>query len=105
MVAQARHRPVAGVYQDDIARFDQALAGLRYPAQKWQLIAHARQGSAAGARADARTIHQLWTLPTGLYAGFAQVLAGAARTARGHPARVDAQSCPDRLPLLGSSRP
>jgi hypothetical protein len=41
VVEQARHRPVAGVYQDDIARFDQALAGLRYPAQKWQLIAHA----------------------------------------------------------------
>jgi hypothetical protein len=87
MVEQAGDRHVAGFHQDDIARFDQALTGLRYPALKWQLIAHADRGSAGGAPTDARTIHQLWTLPTGLYSGFAQVLAGAARTARGHPSR------------------
>jgi hypothetical protein len=87
MVEQAEHGPVAGFHHDDIARFDQALTGLMYPALKWQLIAHADRGSAGGARTDARTIHQLWTLPAGLYTGLAQVLAGAARTARGHPSR------------------
>lgn len=87
MDEHADHRHVAGFHHDDIARFDQALTGLRYPALKWQLIAHAGRGSAGDAPTDARTIHQLWTLPTGLYSGFAQVLAGAARTARGHPAR------------------
>jgi hypothetical protein len=103
MVEQSRHKPVAGVYRDDIARFDQALAGLRYPAQKWQLIAHAGQRPAESARTDARTIHQLWALPPGLYADFAQVLAGAARTARGHPDRAGAQPCPDRLTPLGGA--
>jgi len=94
MVEQARHQPVAGVYRDDIARFDQALVGLRYPAQKWQLIAYAGHGPAGGARTDVRTIDQLWALPAGLYADFAQVLTGAARTARGHPDRAGAQPCP-----------
>jgi Protein of unknown function (DUF2795) len=104
MVEQSRHKPVAGVYRDDIARFDQALAGLRYPARKWQLIAHAGRSSAGGARTDARTIHQLWALPPGLYAGFAQVLAGAARTARGHPNRAATPPCPDRLTPGGGAR-
>jgi hypothetical protein len=32
-------RPGAGVHRDDIERFEHALPGLTYPAQKWQLIA------------------------------------------------------------------
>jgi hypothetical protein len=41
VVEQPRHRPVTGKYRDDIARLDQVLAGMVYPTQKWQLIAHA----------------------------------------------------------------
>lgn len=92
MIDTGRHRPVAGVYLDDIARFDQALAGVNYPAEKWQLIAHAGQHPG---RADPRTISQLWALPPGCYGDFAQVLAGAARTSRGHPHRVRTESDPD----------
>jgi hypothetical protein len=90
------HKPVAGVYRDDIARLDQALTGLSYPAQKWQLIAHVAQRSSDPTAADLRTIQQLWALPAGRYANLAQVLAGAARTARGHPRRSGVPSSPVR---------
>ncbi|HEY4024552.1 MAG TPA: hypothetical protein VGM75_38105 [Pseudonocardiaceae bacterium] len=82
-------QPVAGVYREDVERLDQALAGASYPAEKWQLISHVVQGgSMGGAPTDRRTIEQMWALPTGHYANFHQVLAGVARTARGHPRRA-----------------
>jgi len=80
-------RPI-GVSREDIARFDRALSGLRYPVEKWQLIAHAEQTAHGPEAADLRTIEQLWALPAGRYRNFDQVLAGAARTARGHPRRA-----------------
>jgi len=81
-------RPI-GVSRADIAHFDRALRGLRYPVEKWQLIAHAVQVTDGPEAADGRTIEQLWALPAGRYRNFDQVLAGAARTARGHPRRAD----------------
>jgi Protein of unknown function (DUF2795) len=92
------YRVAAGVYSEDITRFDQALRGLRYPAEKWQLIAHAVQARADQDPADLRTIEQLWALPAGRYANFSQVLAGAARTARGHPRRPETDPKPDQEP-------
>jgi hypothetical protein len=81
-------RPI-GVSRDDIARFNQALHGLRYPVEKWQLIAHAVQSTDGPEAVELRTIEQLWALPAGRYRNFDQVLDGAARTARGHPRRGD----------------
>jgi hypothetical protein len=90
MIEKSRQdrRPI-GVSREDIANFDQALRGLRYPVEKWQLIAHAVQAAAGPEAADLRTIEQLWALPAGRYRNFDQVLDGAARTARGHPRRAD----------------
>jgi Protein of unknown function (DUF2795) len=92
------NKVAAGVYSEDIARFDRALRGLRYPAEKWQLIAHAVQAHADQDPAVLRTIQQLWALPAGRYANFSQVLAGAARTVRGHPRRPEADTNPDQAP-------
>ena len=61
------YRPVAGIHRDDIARLNLALAGVSYPAQKWQLIAHAEREPVGRGRPDRRTIDQLWALPTGRY--------------------------------------
>jgi len=89
-----QHTPVAGVYRDDITRLNQALTGLSYPAQKWQLIAHVAQRPSDPTQADLRTIQLLWALPADRYTNLAQVLAGAARTARGHPRRGGVPSSP-----------
>ncbi len=89
------YRPVAGIHRDDIARLNLALAGVSYPAQKWQLIAHAEREPVGRGRPDRRTIRQLWALPTGRYPGLAHVLVGAARTARGHPHRHPHRSGPE----------
>ncbi|HEY2206652.1 MAG TPA: hypothetical protein VGH99_19480 [Pseudonocardia sp.] len=79
---------VAGVHRDDVQQLQQALAGLTYPAEKWQVLAHVLGAERAEAGAvDLRLIDQLWALPAGRYPGFEHVLAGAARTARGHPRR------------------
>ena len=86
MVRQRRF--LAGVSQDDIAQLEEALTGLRYPVEKWQLIAHAVRTLAGRTGPEMRTIQQLWALPAGRYRSFPQVLAGAARTARGHPRRA-----------------
>ncbi|NMH96160.1 DUF2795 domain-containing protein [Pseudonocardia acidicola] len=74
--------------RDDVARLDRALAGVRYPADKWQLIAHATERDRIKrGLVDERMIRQLWALPAGRYPGLADVLTAAARTARGHPRR------------------
>ncbi|MDT7771584.1 MAG: hypothetical protein QOC67_508, partial [Pseudonocardiales bacterium] len=39
-----QHKPVSGLHLQDIARFGQSLAGVKYPAHMWQLIAHAGEG-------------------------------------------------------------
>ena len=52
----------------DVARIGHVLAGLTYPAAKWQIVA---QADAYGA--DAVTTAQLWSLPTGTYRDLAAV--------------------------------
>ena len=80
-------RSVIGVARDDVERLNRALAGATYPMEKWQLIEHAECDPAGTDRGDHRAILLLWALPAGHYLGLAQVLVGAARTARGHPRR------------------
>ena len=46
----------------DLARLGQVLAGLSYPAAKWQIIAHADHYGA-----DSVSAAQLWSLPVGTY--------------------------------------
>lgn len=87
VVKTSLYQPVAGIFRDDIARFNLALAGVNYPAEKWQLIAHAERDPVGRGRPDPRTIRQLWALPAGRYPGLDQVLASAAWTSRGHPSR------------------
>ena len=89
MVTTSLYRPVAGIHRDDIARLNLALAGVSYPAQNWQLIAHAECEPVGPGRPGRR--RQLWALPVGRYSGLSQVLVGAARTARGHPHRSGAE--------------
>jgi hypothetical protein len=99
VVEQLRHKPVTGMYRDDIARLGQALAGMVYPTQKWQLIAHATPATLdedPQRPRDWRTIDQLWALPSGCYRDFTEVLAGLARTARGHPSRPGPHRRPGR---------
>jgi Protein of unknown function (DUF2795) len=90
VVTTSLYRSVAGIHRGDIARLNLALAGVSYPAQKWQLIAYAERDPIGHGRTDLRTSRQLWALPSGQYADTSQVLVGAARTARGHPHRIGA---------------
>jgi hypothetical protein len=99
MSDESVHGPVAGVHPDDIAQFTRVLAGLAYPAQKWQLIAHAGRDPLA-ARVDPRTIRQLWALPPGRYCDLRHVLNGAAQTARGHPLRTGVGTSHPNRPTL-----
>jgi Protein of unknown function (DUF2795) len=89
-------RFVAGVSHEDMIRLGRVLAGACYPAEKWQLIDHAVAAVSASEDTDRRLIHQLWALPPGRYHDFTDVLAGAARTARGHPRRGAARPGSDR---------
>ncbi|GAA1846552.1 hypothetical protein GCM10009836_27650 [Pseudonocardia ailaonensis] len=52
----------------DVARLAQVLAGLRYPAAKWQIIAHADHYGA-----DSVSTAQLWSLPVAVYQDLAAV--------------------------------
>ena len=90
MVTTSLYRSVAGIHRDDIARLNLAPAGVSYPAQNWQLIAHAERDPIGHGRTERRTSRQLWALPSGQYTDTSQVLVGAARTARGHPHRIGA---------------
>jgi hypothetical protein len=99
VVEQLRHGPVTGMFRDDIVRIGQALTGAVYPTEKWRLIAHATRATPKNDPpygTDWRTIDQLWALPSGCYRDFNDVLAGLARTARGHPARPGAHRRPTR---------
>lgn len=88
VVPSVVYRPVPGIYREDVTRLHGVLAGVSWPAQKWQLIAHAERDPVGPGRPDQRTVEQLWALPTGRYIDPTQVLAAAARTARGHPHRL-----------------
>lgn len=78
-------RSVVGIRSDDVTRIGAALDGVGYPVEKWQLIDHAERYPAGQGDADQRVIGLLWALPSGRYLSLPQVLAAAARTARGHP--------------------
>lgn len=52
----------------DVARIGQVLAGMTYPAAKWQIVAQADHYGA-----DAVTTAQLWSLPAATYADLAAV--------------------------------
>lgn len=54
----------------DVQRISQVLAGIPFPAAKWQLIMEAEDYGA-----DAATRAELWALPTGSYADLTAVLA------------------------------
>jgi hypothetical protein len=54
----------------DAERVSQVLAGMAYPAAKWQLIMQAEEYGA-----DAPTRAELWALPTGSYPDLPAVLA------------------------------
>jgi hypothetical protein len=53
----------------DAERVSQVLAGMDYPAAKWQLLMQAEEYGA-----DASTRAELWSLPTGQYADLDAVL-------------------------------
>ncbi|GAA4558017.1 DUF2795 domain-containing protein [Pseudonocardia xishanensis] len=55
----------------DVARIGQVLAGMAYPAAKWQIVAQADHYGA-----DAVTTAQLWSLPSGTYRDLAAVCVG-----------------------------
>ena len=54
----------------DAERVSQVLAGLSYPAAKWQILMHAENYGA-----DAFTRVELWSLPTGEYRDIESVIA------------------------------
>ncbi|MBW0136186.1 DUF2795 domain-containing protein [Pseudonocardia abyssalis] len=54
----------------DIQRIRHVLAGVAFPAAKWQLIIHAEDYGA-----DASTRTELWGLPAGTYDGLGAVVA------------------------------
>jgi hypothetical protein len=68
----------------DVLRIGQVLAGLEFPAAKWQLIMHAEDYGA-----DAYTRAELWSLPLGTYADRGAVLAalGLVGPGRARPGR------------------
>ena len=53
----------------DARRISQVLAGLRYPAARWQVLAEADHYGA-----DSASRAQLWALPTGVYDDLSSVL-------------------------------
>jgi hypothetical protein len=55
----------------DAQRISQVLAGLRYPAARWQVLAEADHYGA-----DSASRAQLWALPTGVYDDLTSVLVG-----------------------------
>lgn len=59
--------------QDPTIRLRQVLHGLSFPAEKWQLIAHAEHYGA-----DARSMGELWELPVGSFPRLDAVLAAVA---------------------------
>jgi hypothetical protein len=68
----------------DVQRIAQVLAGLAYPAAKWQVLAEADHYGA-----DSASRRQLWTLPAGSYRNLAAVLVELGLLAGGRFPPVD----------------
>lgn len=90
----------------DAARIGHVLAGLEFPAAKWQLVMHAEDYGA-----DATTRAQVWSLPVGSYADPAAVLAAlglapAPASRRSRPAGLPDRCSPPsaRTTLVGDPR-
>jgi hypothetical protein len=81
----------------DVQRIRYVLAGMEFPAAKWQLIMHAEE---YGADADTRA--GLWGLPTHTYDGVASVLAALGLTAA--PSRRGFRTAPPAQ-AAGQDRP
>ncbi|MCX6465435.1 MAG: DUF2795 domain-containing protein, partial [Pseudonocardiales bacterium] len=64
----------------DVARVRHVLAGVTFPAAKWQLIIHAEDYGA-----DATTRTDLWRLPAGVYPDIQAVLAALGMVAAPAP--------------------
>lgn len=58
------------VYRPDPQRLASVLAGVAFPAAKWELVMHAEHYGA-----DVRTRADLWALPAGSYADLPDVFA------------------------------
>lgn len=66
-----------------VERVAAAVAGVSYPARKWELLAWADHN---GVGTEMR--RALWALPRGMYRGLAEVVAAVAATSRqGEPPR------------------
>ncbi|GAA3222759.1 hypothetical protein GCM10017691_09160 [Pseudonocardia petroleophila] len=82
----------------DIQRIRHVLAGVTFPAAKWQLIIHAEDYGA-----DASTRTDLWGLPAGTYDSVGAVVAALGFTApparREYRAAPPAQAAGQDLPL------
>lgn len=78
-------------------RLTTVLAGLAFPAVKWQIITHAEHYGA-----DARTRRELWALPVLEYRTLSDVI-GTVGARRGDPAVQDIRRDP-RLPATGLRR-
>lgn len=87
MHTRSSGRPVMGISPVAAESLQQALSGVQYPAEKWQLIDHCRPDAAGVAPVSHRTIRQLWGIPAARYSNLRQVLRAAARTACGYPRR------------------
>jgi len=84
----------------DVQRLGQVLAGLEFPAAKWQLIMHGEEYGA-----DAETRAELWSLPSRTYQDLRTVLvaldAAAAPPARrnGYRLQPAVQAAGRQLPV------
>jgi hypothetical protein len=93
----AVHRPDARGARAQAQRIAQVLAGLAYPAAKWQILAEADHYGA-----DSASRAQLWSLPARIYPGLGDVLAALGlvaleRRARSRPTgSADARRRPAR---------
>lgn len=75
----------------DVERITQVLAGLAFPAAKWQIVMQAEEYGA-----DSATREQLWSLPTGSYPDLRAVLASLGLSTR---PRTVPRSLPRYRPL------
>lgn len=82
----------------DVRRLSQVLAGIPFPAAKWQLIMHAEEYGA-----DAASRAELWALPASTYPDLRSVLAALglhdAPPAVWYPAAPTAQAASQERPV------
>jgi hypothetical protein len=82
----------------DIQRISQVLAGLDFPAAKWQLIMYAEEYGA-----DSTTRADLWSLPTGIYTDLSRVLVALGLVPQ--PSRLPTGHRPPAMQVAGRERP